>query len=157
MFRNGLITTDGSETARAAFRLAPEVIAPDGRVTVVEVIDDLAMILTHATPAGYGFGGYVSGRAIEDIVVAQRQEAEKHLAAVKQALGEAGLKNVETVILSGHPGDRIVELARQLECDVVVMATHGRGGLGRTVLGSVADHVLRNLQDVPVLLIHPSA
>lgn len=157
MFHNGLITTDGSDTAEAAFRLAPEVIASDGRVTVAEVIDDLATILTHTTPAGYGFGGYVSGEAIEEIVVAQRQEAEKHLAAVKQVLASAGLQHVETVVLSGHPGNRIVELARERHCDIVLMATHGRGGIGRTVLGSVADHVLRHLEDVPVLLVHPSA
>ncbi|MGE3857362.1 MAG: universal stress protein, partial [Dehalococcoidia bacterium] len=92
----------------------------------------------------------------EQIVAAQREEAEKHLADAKAALEATGLKNVETVVLEGLPGDRIVEEATARGVDVVVMSTHGRSGLQRTVLGSVADHVLRHLDGVPVLLVHPA-
>ena len=73
----------------------------------------------------------------------------------KAALTAAGMKNVETIILDGLPGDRIVELAQQRKADVVVMSTHGRSGIRRAVLGSVTDHVLRHLEGTAMLLVHP--
>jgi len=48
-----------------------------------------------------------------------------------------------------------VELAREIGSDLIVMATHGRSGLGRSVFGSVADQVVRQ-SSIPVLLLHPN-
>ena len=59
-------------------------------------------------------------------------------------------------MLEGLPGDRIVEEAQARKSEVVVMSTHGRSGVRRAVLGSVADHVLRHLDEVPLLLVHPA-
>ena len=70
------------------------------------------------------------------------------------ALQAAGITRTETMILQGLPGSAIVEAADESDCDVIVMATHGRSGLRRTVLGSVADYVVRNVS-VPVLLVRP--
>jgi nucleotide-binding universal stress UspA family protein len=52
----------------------------------------------------------------------------------------------------GGPGPALVDYVRQMDIDLVVMATHGRGGIRRAWLGSVADHLIRNLE-VPVLLV----
>jgi nucleotide-binding universal stress UspA family protein len=51
----------------------------------------------------------------------------------------------------GHPADEIVAAARETGADLIAMSTHGRGGLGRLVFGSVAQAVLRHA-DMPVLL-----
>ena len=48
------------------------------------------------------------------------------------------------MILTGAPGPAVCDLATSLPASVVVMGTRGRGGLRRTVLGSVSDHVVRN-------------
>jgi nucleotide-binding universal stress UspA family protein len=60
-----------------------------------------------------------------------------------------------TTIRLGEPAAAILELVSECEADLVVMATHGRSGLGRALLGSVADQVLRS-GTVPVLLLHPN-
>jgi nucleotide-binding universal stress UspA family protein len=159
MYQNALVTTDGSETARAAIPHVAKIVDPAGKVLVVEVIDEIGRVLARTTPAGFDLAGMgaFDAEIAEQIVAAQREEAEKHLAEARAALTAAGLKNVETLVLEGLPGDRIVEETQARKSDVVVMSTHGRSGFRRTVLGSVADHVLRHLDDVPVLLVHPAA
>ena len=158
MYQNALLTTDGSDTARAAFMHVAQVVEAGGTVTVVEVIDEIGRVLARTTPAGFDLSGMstLDADIAEQIVAAQREEAEKHLAEARATLTAAGLKNVQTVVLEGLPGDCIVDEAQTRKCDVVIMSTHGRSGLRRTVLGSVADHVIRNLDGVPVLLVHPA-
>lgn len=157
MYQNALVTTDGSDTARAALPHVAQVVDPAGKVVIVEVIDEIGRVLARTTPAGFdlaGMGAFDADIA-EQVVASQRAEAEKHLDEARAALVAAGLKNVETVVLQGLPGERIVEEAEARHVDVVVMSTHGRSGIRRAVLGSVADHVLRHLEGVPVLLVNP--
>jgi nucleotide-binding universal stress UspA family protein len=155
VYRNILVTTDGSDLAAAALPHAARILAPGGRVTVVEVIDDIGRIIARTTPAGFEFGSAFSPDIARQVVEAQRRAAEGHLAEAKQALEAAGATQVETLILEGLPADCIVGEAQARACDVVVMATHGRSGLRRAVLGSVADYVVRNLEGIPVLLVNP--
>ena len=159
MYQNALVTTDGSDTARAALPHVAKVVDPSGKVVIVEVIDEIGRVLARTTPAGFDLAGMgaFDAEIAEQIVASQREEAEKHLAEARATLQAAGLKNVDTLVLEGLPGDRIVDEATARKADVVVMSTHGRSGFRRTVLGSVADHVLRHLDDVPVLLVHPAA
>lgn len=154
MYRTALVTTDGSPLAAAAFAHVKEVLDPEGTVVVVEVIDDPGKILARTTSAGfdYAMGSVIGPDLVDEIIAAERAEATKHLDEARAAL--AGLE-VETVVLQGDPGLEIVSEAERRHADIVLMATHGRSGLRRTVLGSVADHVLRHLDGVPVLLIHP--
>lgn len=155
MYRNALVATDGSAVAAAILAHVKQVVDPGGRVTIVEVIDDIAQVFAQATPAGFEFGSAAidSGLA-ESIVQAQREAAEQHVAAARATLEGQGIASIETAILSGRPGDAIVAEVAKRGADVVLMGTHGRSGLRRTVLGSVADHVLRHLDEVPVLLVH---
>lgn len=156
MYRNALVATDGSPTAAAVFEHVPNVVDPDGSVTIVEVIDDVAHIFARTTPAGFefGVGGIYDSEIAEAVVDAQRKAAEQHLAEARRTLEALGMQRVETAILSGLPGDALVREVGRRKSDVVLMGTHGRSGLRRTVLGSVADHVLRHLDGVPILLVH---
>ena len=155
MYRNALVATDGSNVARSVFAHVPQVVEADGQVLVIEVVDDIAHVFARSTPAGFEIGamGYDPGLA-EQVVEAQRAAATKHLQEARQELERLGLRNVETLILSGTPGDAIVREVESRGIDVVLMGTHGRSGLRRTVLGSVADYVLRHLDATPGLLIH---
>lgn len=159
MYQNVLMTTDGSELARAALRHVPQILAPGGTVTVVEVIDSPSHILAKTTSAGfeYGSGAILGVDLVDQMIAAQRAAAEAELAAVRSELERAGVAHIETVILQGVPGDAIVAEAQKRKAEIVLMSTHGRSGFRRTVLGSVADHVLRHLDDTPVLLVHPKA
>ena len=155
MYRNAIVATDGSEVAAAIFKHVREVLDPEGTVTVVEVIDDVAHVFARATPAGFEYGAAAfDSRLAESIVQAQRDAAEQHLAAACESLESEGIKRVETALLSGLPGDVIVQEVARRRADIVLMGTHGRSGLRRTVLGSVADYVLRHLDSTPVLLVH---
>jgi nucleotide-binding universal stress UspA family protein len=62
--------------------------------------------------------------------------------------------SVSTVLVSGNPADQILAAAEAEEVTMVVMATHGRGGVGRSLIGSVADTVMRRAAN-PALLIRP--
>ncbi len=158
MFQNALITLDGSELSRAVLRFAPQVVDGAGSVTIVEVIDDASHLLSKTTNAGFEFGisPSVGLRVVDDIIASERMSAEAELEAALLRVRESGIATVKTAILQGLPGEAIVAEAKRLGADVVLMATHGRSGLSRTVLGSVADHVLRHLEDTPILLVRPS-
>jgi nucleotide-binding universal stress UspA family protein len=63
------------------------------------------------------------------------------------------LPDAQTVIREASPRPAIVDAAPELNCQMIVMGTHGRSGLEHLLLGSVADYVVRNSK-VPVLTIH---
>lgn len=159
MYTRVLLSTDGSEVSQVAIPEAARLIDPaTGTVVIIEVVDDPARILAQTTPAGFMFQG-ASGLTLDlagDVVAAQREAAAQHIAACRAALEALGVRHVESVILEGLPGDRIVAAAQTQHCDVVVMATHGRSGVTRAVLGSVADAVLHHLRGIPLVLVHPA-
>ena len=78
-------------------------------------------------------------------------EAELYLQEQQQQLRQQGYK-VETEIAKGLAAECIIEAATRREIDLIVMSTHGRGGLARWTTGSVADKVLRH-SPCPVLLV----
>jgi len=84
--------------------------------------------------------------------VAAVREAEDYLAAVRTRVATADIPEVETSVWYGPPAEAIVEAARYRGADLIVMSSHGRSGLGRLVLGSVAEMVLR-ATPTPILLI----
>jgi nucleotide-binding universal stress UspA family protein len=84
--------------------------------------------------------------------VAVVREAEDYLAAVAARIRKAGATNVETSVWYGPPAEAIVEAAELPGVELIVMTTHGRSGLGRLVLGSVAETVLR-ATTIPILLL----
>lgn len=86
--------------------------------------------------------------------VAALEEAENYLAGVAVRARNAGATDVETSVWYGPPVESIVESARRRKADLLVMSTHGRSGLGRLVLGSVAESVLRATR-TPILLLRP--
>ena len=81
------------------------------------------------------------GFAVPDVSALQQQQALAELDEEARSLTAAGL-DVSTAAPLGEPGDVIVDEATQRGASLIVMATHGRGGLRRWALGSVADKVL---------------
>lgn len=79
-----------------------------------------------------------------------REESDVLLASAEKLLRDAGLAFSRHIHV-GSAAEVIVKLARELECDIIFMGTHGRGALPAVVLGSVASKVL-HLADRPVML-----
>lgn len=80
--------------------------------------------------------------------------AARYLAGVADLFGPAA--DVRPLVRTGRPAPEIVRAARECGADLIAMSTHGRTGLGRLVLGSVADEVVREA-GLPVVLLHPDA
>ena len=82
------------------------------------------------------------------------QAIKDYLASVAQRISEADGTEVSWEMLQGDAGNAIVKYAASMSNNLVVMSTHGRSGLGRMLLGSVTDKVVRQSGD-PVLVIRP--
>jgi len=96
----------------------------------------------------------------KNIVLSQMnaiREADEYLKAIRDRLLTQGLSDVDTSVWFGPAASAIIEAAETQEPDLIVMNSHGRGGLGRLVLGSVAEAVLRGTRTPILLLREPGA
>ncbi len=149
MFSKALLTLDRSPFSEAAIARVPDVT--DTEAVIFEVLEPPPEFMMHTGPASE-----IPGTDAERFREAARRAVEPHLEEAAKQLQAAGIKKVSTVIREGKPGVEIVKLAKQERCDVVVMSTHGRTGLKRAMLGSVANYVVHNIEDTAVLLVRPA-
>ncbi|MDA1009869.1 MAG: universal stress protein [Chloroflexi bacterium] len=158
MFSKILVPLDGSDlSAQAVEHARALATATKATLVLLQVIDSEAQLISQAPgitiePLAMG---EVTVDAAQSAVAAQRVAAQETMEGIAAPLTAAGL-NVETVIREGQPGEQIIEAVEDLGCDVVVIATHGRTGFRRAILGSVADHVARHTPTASVLLIKPA-
>jgi universal stress protein A len=111
---------------------------------------DLTLIHVVAPPPRAASDVLVSSRGVATM---QAKEEEEMLARWQlDAEARAG-RSVRSLVLSGNPTTQIVRHARDERCDLVVVGTHGRTGVPRLVLGSVAERVAR-ASPCPVLIVH---
>ena len=147
MFESILVPVDGSEPSKRAVELALKVAAmAKARVRFVNVVNSDALILdTEGAP-------FVDPEpAIDNLT----DDGKAALGAASDAAAALGL-SATTEQVQGEPVHRIVEVADEHGCDLIVMGSHGRSGLARLILGSVTDGVLRHAH-VPVLCIREDA
>ena len=156
MYNRLLVTLDGSDFARAALDEALRVADGNSRVILAEVIDSIGQVIAQTTPVAFGIDATPDLTAAGRVIETQIEAAEAHLKAARGVLRRAGIENIEIRILDGQPGPQIVRLADDQDVEVIVMATHGRSGVRRAVLGSVSDYVVRNA-GATVLLVRPAA
>ena len=87
----------------------------------------------------------------EELLAMSRSEAEQYLGEVKRRLSDQGIAATPHLI-DRAPAEAIVAVAEAVDAELIVMATHGRGGMSRWALGSVADKVLQTARR-PILLV----
>jgi nucleotide-binding universal stress UspA family protein len=151
MYTKILVPLDGSPEAAAALPHAEALAARFGAtLTLLRVVSPAAVlpVVAPATPPLMHPAGVVDATPLLE---ADRREAERDLEATAQALAARGLA-VSPERVEGEPAEAILRRARELPADVIVMTTHGRGGLGRLLFGGVADSVLRSAP-CPVLMV----
>jgi nucleotide-binding universal stress UspA family protein len=90
-------------------------------------------------------------RLVPEVFGKKEKQAQRYLDRIAKKLAAEGL-NVSTEVLLWKPADAIVAYAKESECDLIVMASHGRSGPSRWAYGSVADKVLRGTC-IPVLMV----
>jgi nucleotide-binding universal stress UspA family protein len=151
MYGRALVPVDGSEFARAALEHLPHLSPRE--VVLVTVVESVAQELARQT----GIVANVPADVARKVEAAALAEHGRQLREAEQALRERGWEGAVTqVVRHGKPGPQIVALAAELSCDVIVMATHGRTGIRRALLGSVAEHVVAHVTGSAVLLVRPA-
>ncbi|HEY3666828.1 MAG TPA: universal stress protein [Polyangiaceae bacterium] len=139
-FRHILVATDFSDSAERAVEVAIEMARKfDAELTVVHVWD--------VPPTGYG-ALYLPG----DLATPLHKAAAAALAKAGGTVCKV-LPRAQTSLRQGLDRQEILAGAEQAHADLIVVGTHGRRGLSRALLGSVAERVVR-LSPVPVLTIH---
>lgn len=142
-----LIPTDGSDGAMVGARRGINLAAAAGAdVVTLSVIDD-----REAEPSLSSDPERRTER--QELLEEQAQQAVDEVGALARRHLSG---SVETAVEWGIPFDTIVDYAEQHDVDLIAMGTHGRSGLQRVLLGSVAEKVLR-ASSVPVLMVPPAA
>jgi nucleotide-binding universal stress UspA family protein len=121
-----LVPTDFSERSANAFRLACAVARDHGaRLVVLHVAPP---------PMAASVGGVMTPEPGHD---------DERWAKLRSLRPPDPRVPVEHLLAEGDPATMILQVAAQRECDLIVLGTHGRTGLGRVLLGSVAEEVMR--------------
>ncbi|MBX3011220.1 MAG: universal stress protein [Caldilineaceae bacterium] len=142
-YRKLLLPLDGSPLAEHVLPHLAWLAAP----AATEIVLVRAVEMGYTAMAG-------SEYAWADILAILRKDAEEYLAAQKSMLEQAGYR-VKTKAVEGDPAQVILELAESSGADCIAMCSHGRSGLARWALGSVAERVIQGTQ-IPVLLVRAS-
>jgi nucleotide-binding universal stress UspA family protein len=140
-FRHILVPTDFSETAGEALDYAVDL------ATKFEA--ELTLLHVYEFPVySYWSGIYVP---TVDLYAAAKKATEDAALALRKRWSKS-----EGLIVEGMPWEQIAYLAKDRREDLIVIGTHGRRGISRALLGSVAEKVVR-MSSVPVLTVRPQA
>ncbi|NKI94270.1 universal stress protein [Rhizobacter sp. SG703] len=146
MYQRILVPVDGSDTSNHGLDEAVQLAKlTHAKLRLVHMVDELSF----AT----GFGGYAGD------VAAVMKNAGNAVLAQGAARAKAAGVEAETALfetMSNRLADVVVDEIGRWPADVVVLGTHGRRGVGRWLLGSDAEQILRS-SPVPVLLVRPPA
>jgi nucleotide-binding universal stress UspA family protein len=137
-----LAPLDGSDVGESALPYAEAIAASSkAMINLVQVV----------SPPGTVEANLLGGPDWRKFIKAMRDAGENYLKSIVERLKNKEVKVIYEV-LTGDPADKIVEYAADKGVGLIAMSTHGRTGLARWVLGSVADKVLHGAR-IPVLLV----
>jgi len=136
MYKSILVPLDGSKIAE----------------NILTEVEELAVLLKAKLSLVYVSKAHVlpgvdpTGEQVRVI-----NEAQEYLENIKEQLS-AKIIDIKLHSPYGYPADKILEVCKRHDIDLIAMSTHGRSGIGRWLLGSVAEKVVRH-SEVPVLLL----
>jgi nucleotide-binding universal stress UspA family protein len=146
MYSKILVATDGSTLSKKAVRTAVGLAASVGA-------DVVALYVVARYPVSYFEGG--TNMSMEAIAKIEEQWSDKGqviLDAVQKLAQADSVKVKPVIVRSDLVAESIMSTAKKNKCDLIVMASHGRKGLSRILLGSETQHVLTHSQ-IPVLVL----
>lgn len=151
---NVIVPLDGTESSESALQYAGELASAfDAGITLLRSIPDSAYFHAQADWAcvygGPPFAYWDGQQVIEDAEARSAQYLSNRAHSLATRLPGV---DIQTVSPHDNPDKAILDLSQDLDNSMVVMATHGRRGLRRLLLGSVADRVIRH-SSVPTLLV----
>ncbi|WP_374618392.1 universal stress protein [Pandoraea sp.] len=147
MTKRILLATDGSESSRRALREAAAFARNGDMIRVIHTVEDPVNLLTTA------FGKLID---LEQVRRDMQREGEEHLARAVLYLREEGFDAQAHLLDLRTTGETVPEAMTREACewgaDIIIVGTHGRSGVRRVMLGSVAEQILRSAE-VPVMLV----
>jgi nucleotide-binding universal stress UspA family protein len=142
-----LVPLDGSPLAEGALEPSKALArAWDAEIALIQVIEPLTLATDPPMIASTVYD--------ERLTTIRRDAANDYLEGVAERLRADGIRPSSAAVLGMGPVEALLDLARPERYGAVAIATHGRGGLRRMVLGSVADKLVRGA-DIPVLVCRP--
>lgn len=138
-FKKILLPVDGSASSKLAKRKAMEIATSMGA-------EILLTYITGPIPA------FIRGQPLEEAVKAQQEEADQVLVPFRKFLMEHDIPHNEVVRPGHNPGNEICKLAREENCDLIVIGSRGLGELEELMIGSVTHRVLTHC-GIPVLVV----
>ncbi len=143
MFKRILVPTDGSDiTAKAV----------DAGIKLAQSLGAQLCTISVKEPFPYSAISEMQPVPPQDFFDAQDRIANKRVHAVVELAHAAGLKCQAHTVEALHPWEAIIDHARHMECDLLVMASHGRRGVSALLLGSETQKVLTH-SAIPVLVV----
>jgi nucleotide-binding universal stress UspA family protein len=143
MYKHFLIAIDGSELANEALEqgiaLAKKLAA---KVTIVNVTEPWTGLMG---------GDVMVSFPVDDYEKVTSKQASEMLTNAQNMANAAGLKSETVHVKNSYPADGILETADRHGCDLIVMASHGRRGVSRILLGSQANSIVTR-STIPVLI-----
>jgi len=141
MYKKILVPLDGSELAKMALDEAEKLAKVfDAEILLFQVVPFMPI---------YGSPELVTPLIVDE---KQKEAAEKYLANLGEELKKRGLRAAATVRTGQQVAVEIIDFAKESGVDLIIMCTHGRSGISRWVMGSVALKVLTRAE-TPILLI----
>jgi nucleotide-binding universal stress UspA family protein len=145
MYKRIIVPVDGSPTANKALVAALQLARDSGgRVRLIHVVEELAFV------DGYDMYGGQTGELLQ----VMREAGDKVLDAALEIARSAGVDADKQLFdrFGERLGEVVANAAREWNADLIVLGTHGRRGIGRVLLGSGAEQIIR-LAPTPVLVI----
>jgi nucleotide-binding universal stress UspA family protein len=155
MFKRLLVPLDGSRFASRALRYAAEVAQRfSAEVILIQVINPATSVIDAGAPVGVSpVGSEIAVQAALEADKRNVARAKRYLSGKVRAIRTRHIQSSYRVLM-GDTAHSIIEFSEKENIDLVVMTTHGRSGLKRAVMGSIADVVIRE-SGKPVLVIRP--
>jgi len=148
MYRKIMVPLDGSKLAECVLPHLEAIVRgsePTPDVLLVRAVEPIAI------PYGRERAKITSMEQLEAFEIHHKVEAEKYLEEMVAQLAKAGI-GAKADVIYGKAADVLGDFASKNDVDLVVIASHGRSGISRWALGSVADRLLRSVC-VPVLMV----
>ena len=143
MYTRILVPTDGSDISEKSVQTA---------IGLAQSLGAQLHTLCVKEPFPYGAISEMQPTPPQEFFDAQERIATRHVAAVAEACATAGVPCEALTVEGLHPWEAIIEHAQRTGCDLIVMASHGRGGVSALLLGSETQKVLTHTK-IPVLVV----
>ena len=143
MFKRILVPTDGSDITQKAVETSIQLAGSLGAEIHTICVKE---------PFPYGAISEMQPTPPQEFFDAQERIAARHVAAVIEACAAAGVQCHGVSVEGLHPWEAIIDHAKRMDCDLLVMASHGRRGVSALLLGSETQKVLTHSK-IPVLVV----